>query len=328
MLVARKGYSDRTPSPRSPLMQKHSSENRMKVFMTGATGYVGSRLADTLLAQGHQVAGLARSVESEAALRRRGVDPVRGNLKDVDILTAAARAADAVIHTAFHIERDLSASIRVEGEALAALLSAVRGADKPLISTSGTAVLGDTGSSIFDEQTPIPPHTRRGRIDNEEIVLGARDARGIVLRPPNVYGHGDGTQTFHKLRHVGQQFKAIPFASGSGDNLWSAVHVDDLVDLYTLALRSDGQQLYFAGAQSGLKTRDIAGALSHSMGWGGRTTELPIEEMRAAFPLPVFADYWATNSQSSSEKAKRLLGWKPSRLDALGDIERLRPPAG
>ena len=128
---------------------------------------------------------------------------------------------------------------------------------------------------------------------------------------------------------MGQKFKAIPYASGSGDNLWSAVHVDDLVDLYALALRSDGQQLYFAGAQSGIKTRDIATALSRSMGWDGRTMELPIEELRAAFsPLPMFADYWATNSQSSSEKAKRLLGWKPSRLDVLSDIVRLRPPAG
>lgn len=158
----------------------------MKVFMTGATGYVGSRLADTLLAQGHQVVGLVRSEKSADALRRRGIETVRGNLKDADILTTAARAADAVIHTAFHIEPDISASFRVEGEALAALLSAIRGTDKPLISTSGTAVLGDTGSLIFDEQTPIAPHARRGRIENEDIVLGARDAHGIVLRPPNV----------------------------------------------------------------------------------------------------------------------------------------------
>ncbi|WP_426437086.1 NAD-dependent epimerase/dehydratase family protein [Bradyrhizobium genosp. P] len=301
----------------------------MKVFMTGATGYVGSRVADTLLAQGHQVIGLARSTESEAALGRRGIEPVRGNLNDADIMTAAVQAAGAVIHTAFVIERDPSASVRAEGEALAVLLSAVRGTNKPLISTSGTAVLGDTGTSIFDEQTLIAPHARGQRIENEEMVLGARDARGIVLRPPNVYGHGDGHQTFDKLRHAGQKFKAIPYASGTGDNLWSAVHVDDLADLYVLALtRSDGQQLYLAGAQSGVKTRDIAVALSRSMRWDGRTVELPIEELRAAVPLPVFADYWATNSQSSSEKAKRLLGWKPSRLDMLGDIERLRPPAG
>ena len=300
----------------------------MKVFMTGASGYVGSRVADTLLARGHQVAGLARSAASADGMGRRGIAPVRGSLRDADMLTAAAQAADAVIHTAFAIEPDLSASVRVEAEALEAFLSVVRGTDKPLISTSGTAVLGETGTAIFDEQTPIAPHDRRQRIDNEEIVLRAQDAHGIVLRPPNVYGHGDGHQTFDALRHVGRQFKAIPIASGSGDNLWSAVHVDDLADLYVLALtRSPAQQLYHAGAQSGVKTRDIAAALSRSMGWDGRTVELPIEELRAAFPLPVFADYWASNSQSSSEKAKRLLGWKPSRLDVLGDIEGLQVPA-
>jgi nucleoside-diphosphate-sugar epimerase len=133
----------------------------MKVFMTGAAGYVGSRVADTLLAQGHQVAALARTLVSADALRRRGIDPVQGSLNDADILTAAVQAADGVIHTAFAIGRDPSASVHAESEAFAVLLSAVGGVAKPLISTSGTAVLGDTGTSVFHEQTPIAPHARR-----------------------------------------------------------------------------------------------------------------------------------------------------------------------
>jgi nucleoside-diphosphate-sugar epimerase len=298
----------------------------MKIFITGGTGYIGSVIADKLVLQGHQVFGLARSESSAESLRRRGIRAVMGTLDDADVLQQAVNEVEAVIQTAFLIGPDLSASVRTEGRGLSAMLAALQGTGKPLIFASGTAVLGDTGTSIYDEETPIVPSALSQRLENEQLVMNAEDAHGVVLRLPNVYGRGDGHQTFAAIRHVGQQFGAIPFAQGSGDHRWSAVHVDDAADLFLLAMqRSSGRQLYHAGAQSNLRTRDIAAALSRSMGWRGKTIELPIDELRAAFPLPAFADYWSRNSQSSSDKAKRLLGWLLTHLDMLADIGQLIP---
>ncbi len=130
---------------------------------------------------------------------------------------------------------------------------------------------------------------------------------------------------FAALRGAGTGLGAIPFPRGSGDNLWSFVHVDDLADLFTLALdRAAGSQLFHAGAQSALRTRDIAAALSRGAGWEGRTIELPLAELRPLFPVAALADYWSQNGQSSREKAERLLGWRPRHLDMLGEIAGLR----
>lgn len=304
----------------------------MRVFVTGATGYVGSVVAEKLQQAGHAVAALARSDAAAAALGGRGMTVVRGDLASSDALADAARAADGVVHTAFdHGTGDFGAAVATEVGAVRTLIDAVRGSGTPLVITTGTAILGDTGDRVFDEDTPIPAPppgaTARGmdavraRVDVEREVLTAPGIRGVVLRPPNVYGRSDGKSVLAMLRVAGQALGAVPYATGTGDHRWSFVHVDDLADLYVLALeRAAGGELFHAAGESGLRTRAIAEALSRGLGLGGKTVELEIPALGQALGFPPLADYWARNSQSSSEKARRALGWQPSRTRMLADL--------
>lgn len=310
----------------------------MNVFILGATGYIGSIVAERIQRAGHHVRGLARSEQSAGRLAATGIEPVRGSLDDHGILADAAVRADAIIHCAFDLAGgDFLSAAQSERAAVRALLDSIRHVDKTLIVTSGTAVLGDTGDRIFSEDTPIPrvngiqaespqAHAMRAigeRLAMEEDVLAPAVARGIVLRSPNVYGRGDGKAVLALLRQAGAKLGAVPYAAGTGDHQWSFVHVEDLADLFVLALnKARGGQLFHAGAESSLRTRDIAKAVSTSIGLGGKTIELGIPDLGEALGMPPMAHYWASNSQSSSEKARRLLDWRPAHLQMLVEIAR------
>ncbi len=309
----------------------------MKVFMTGATGYIGSAVAEKLQEAGHQVVGLARSDASAEALQARGIEVVRGDLSDTRVLTDAARAADGVIHTALSFEGgDFFSGIAAEEAAVRALIAGAAGTDKPLIMTSGTGMLGDTGERIFDEDTPVTLPTEqaaaenpamkavRERLQTEALVLGAAGVHGIVLRPPSIYGRSDGSSLLAWLKAAAPPLGAVPYAAGTAGHLWSFVHVDDLADLYVLALEADRGELFHAGAESGVRTKALAEAMSSALGLGGKTVELDMPALGEALGSPFRAGYWALNSQSSGEKAQRLLGWKPQHVDLLTEI-RQRP---
>jgi nucleoside-diphosphate-sugar epimerase len=302
----------------------------MKIFLTGATGYIGSVIVEKLLAAGHDIVGLARSDESADTLTDRGVTPYRGDVNEPDSLVIAARAADGVIHTAFDTSSgEFSQANAGEAKAVDALIAGLRGSGKPLILTSGTGVLGDTGDTIYDEDTPIAPadspavKALQMRLGVEQTVREAADLRGVVLRPPNVYGRGDGQMVFWALRAAAQRLGAVPYAVDTEDNRWSFVHVDDLADLFVLAIeKAPAGELFHAGAQSGICTADIATAVSHGMGLGGATVALELPELEDALGMPAMAHYWAANSQSSGDKARRVLGWTPVHLDLVAEVSR------
>jgi nucleoside-diphosphate-sugar epimerase len=300
----------------------------MKIFMTGATGYIGSVIVEKLLGAGHQLSALARSDASAQALEQQGVGVVRGTLADREILTASARDADGVIHNAFDMSTgDFAASNAIDAAAVDALIAGLEGSGKPLVYTSGTGVLGDTGLTVYDEETPIAPspfpavQALQGRIAIEQAVLKAQGVRGVVLRPPNVYGRGHGHAVFFLIGGAAQKLGAVPYAAASGDNLWSFVHVEDLADLFVLAVeKAPGGELFHAGAQPGLRTADIATALSHGIGLHGKTVALDRDALVEAIGFPPMADYWSSNSQSSSDKARRVLGWAPRHVDLLTEV--------
>ncbi|UOQ69268.1 NAD-dependent epimerase/dehydratase family protein [Hymenobacter volaticus] len=302
----------------------------MKVFLTGATGYIGSVIAEKLLQAGHQVVGLARSEAAAQTLKQQGIEPYYGDLNNPETLTVAAQAVDGVIHTAFDMSTgDFSAANAAEARAVEALISGLKGSNKPLILTSGTGVLGNTGELIYEEEMPITPakspavKALQMRLSIEQAVLEATSLRGVVLRPPNVYGRSDGRVVFWMLRAAAQKLGAVPYASGAGQNQWTFVHVDDLADLFVLALeKAPGGELFHAGAQSGLRTQDLAAALSRGMGLNGKTVELEKAELTDAIGFAAMADYWSSNSQSSGEKARRVLGWQPQHLDLLNEVGR------
>lgn len=295
----------------------------MKILLTGATGYIGSVIAEKLSGAGHQVVGLARSDASAKALEARGLEVVRGDLGLPQSLADAARTVDGVINAAgFQVDgADFFASLSAERRALGALISGLGDDGKPLIHLSGTAVLGDTGTQVFDEETPPAPSLFAERIETENDVLEAKGVRGIVLRPPNVYGRSDGRAVLAVLRMAGQSLGALPYATGTADNKWSFVHVDDLADLFVLALdKAKAGELFHTGAEAGLRTGAIAQAVSRSIQLEGKTVEMDIPALGEALGVPPLAPYWASNSQSSSEKARRLLGWQPKHEQMLQEI--------
>lgn len=308
----------------------------MKILVTGATGYVGSAIAEKLQESGHQVIGTARSDSSAEKLQARGYEVVRGDMNAPESFSAAARSADGVIHAAFNEGYDFLKAVELEQQTIRALIKALEGSGKALIYTSGTAVLGDTGDRIFDEETPInrqasgQPEDAAGsdalkalgeRLATESLVLKAKGMRGIVIRPPNIYGRANGKSLFPLLAEAGKSLGAVPYAEGTADHLWSFVHIDDLTDLYLLALeQAKGGELFHAGAESGSRTQAISEALSRGTHLGGKTVELPLPQLGEALGVPPLAPYWASNSQSSSAKAKRMLGWNPQHLDLLKEI--------
>ena len=293
----------------------------MRTLVTGATGYIGNVVAEKLRAAGHAVAGLARSDAAADALRAGGIEPVRGDLDSPETLARAAGGVDAVVHAAFKLEGyDLTKTFATERAAVRAFVDGMAGTGKPLVFTSGTGVLGDTGDRVFDETTPVPlnPFAARVGTENEVLAAAARNVRGIVLRPPSVYGRSHGKAVLTMLRAAADQLGAVPYAEGAGDRLWSYVHVDDLADLYVLAVeRAAAGSLFHTAGEKGLRTKAIAEAVSRTIGLGGKTAELPIGELRKVLPL---ADYWSMNSQSSGEKARDVLGWRPTHLSMLSEL--------
>ena len=287
----------------------------MRIFLTGATGYIGSAVAERLQAAGHQLTALARSEASAAKLEAAGIQPVRGDFSDPKSVGQAARAADGVISLATTYDPS------IDGPAIDAILEALAGSNKPFIYTSGIWSHGDTGGKVVDETSPAnPAELVRWRQDVEQRVLdGAkRGIRSLVIRPAIVYGRGAGMVAgfVESARKEG----AARYV-GTGKNRWPLVHVDDLADLYLLALEKAPPGTLLLGV-SGPSTpvSEIAAAASRGAGAGGRTVATPLDEARKQ--MGAYADALALDQQASGRRAQDLLGWKARRPDVLEELER------
>jgi len=278
----------------------------MNVFITGGTGYIGSTVVEKLRAAGHRVSGLARSAGAEEKLSALGAAPVRGNLRDTGVLAEAARQSDAAIHLAMEFAPDAP---QLDRGAIDAVLSGLGDSGRPLIYTSGIWVAGDTGGKVADESTPLNPIAMVAwRPANEQAVLQAKGVRGIVIRPGMVYGRGAGFG-YELLKP--KEDGVVRYA-GSGDNRWPWVHVDDLADLYVLALSARSGSVYFAATES-VSVKRVAAAS------GTRTEPIPVEQARSQMGMLV--DALLLDQQISSDKAKRELGWKPVRASVLEEMK-------
>jgi nucleoside-diphosphate-sugar epimerase len=287
----------------------------MRVFLTGATGYIGSAVAERLRAAGHQLTALARSDASAAKLESAGIQPIRGDFSDPKSVGSAADAADGVISLATTYDP------AIDGPAIDAILEALAGSNKPFIYTSGIWSHGDTGGKVVDETSPPnPAELVRWRQKVEQRVLdGARRGiRSVVIRPAIVYGRGGGIPAgfVDSARKEG----AARYV-GTGRNRWPLVHVDDLADLYLLALEKAPPGTLLLGVHGPSRpVSEIAAAASRGAGAGGRTVATPLEEARKK--IGAYADALALDQQASGRRAQELLGWKPRRPDALEDLER------
>ena len=285
----------------------------MKIFLTGATGYIGSAAASALRAAQHTVIGMARSDEAADKLRRRGDTPFRADLKQPETLSDGVRSCDGVISTGTTNDG------RLDRAALLSMLELLKGTGKPMVYTSGVWVLGDTGGKVVDESAvvnPLPQVAWRPGV--EQLVLSAANdnVRGVVIRPGVVYGHGGGIAA--DFNQTAQKSGAAKYV-GSGGNRWPVVHADDLADLFVSAVeRASAGSLYHAGDGSAYRVKEIAEAASFGANAGGRTEPWPLDEARKT--LGPYADALVLDQQITSQKARRELGWNPHRPSILEDL--------
>lgn len=293
----------------------------MKIFLTGATGYIGSVVAERLKGKGYKVSGLARSDESESELSEKNIEVVRGELHDFDVLKNAAKDADAVIHTAFsHNFDDFNDSVKLERNIIAAFAESLVRTNKPLIVTSGSSVLGNTRNAVADEDFPFDQDASRvlrGEAELDVQQLSSKGVRGIVLRLP-LFVYGRSGSSF--LPFILNQAKAEKSANyaGSGEHKVSAVHVEDAADLYALALETGtAKGLYNVSAET-VSMKEISEAV-------GQLLDVPAKSIlkeKAREQFGKMFEFLSINNQMSSEKAKRDLKWSPNDYNSiLDDIE-------
>ena len=293
----------------------------MKVFLTGATGYVGSVVAEKLKGRGYKVSGLARNAESETRLSAKNIEAVRGDLHDFDVLKTAASDADAVIHTAFsHNFDDYNDAVKLDREVIKKFAEALAQTNKPLIITSSSAILGDTRGNLADEDYPFgenSPRKFRGEAERDVLQLSSKGIRSIVLRLPLfVYGRAGSSFVPFVINQAKQSGSANYFETG--EHRVSAVHVEDAADLYLLALEtSTAKGLYNVAAES-VSMKEMNEAVARLL--DVKAKSLSAERAREQFGK--MFDFLSINNQLDAAKAKRDLQWEiNSNRTILDDIE-------
>jgi nucleoside-diphosphate-sugar epimerase len=301
----------------------------MRVFVTGASGWIGSAVVPELIGTGHQVVGLARSDASAAALAATGAEVLRGSIDDLDILRDAAAASDGVIHLAF--KHDLVYSGRFEDaadadrRAVETFGEALAGSDRPFVIASGTAGLvpgrvateEDGHGTAGAERLPAGPRIRRGTAELTRS-LASRGVRSSILRlPPTV--HGDGDNGFMAAIVGFARQKGVSGYLGDGSNRWPAVHRFDAAHLFRLALENApaGSTLH-AVADEGVPIRAVAEVI-------GRHLEVPVAAIApedAAEHFTWLAGFIALDTPASSTLTRQLLGWQPTQPGLLDDLDK------
>src|ERR1700722_15507363 len=294
----------------------------MRVFVTGASGHIGSAVVPELLAAGHEVTGLARSDASAAALTAAGATVLRGTIDDLDLLRSAAGESDGVIHLAFKHENmrsgDMAGGAPADLLAIETMLDALAGTDKPFVGTSGTLLLAMAAPGRLGTETDMAPGGGRVDAENLTIATAARGVRTSVIRlPPTVHSSLDHHGFVPALIGIARAAGVAGYV-GDGANRWPAGHTLDAAHLYRLALESApaGSRLHAVGDE-GVPFREIAEAIGRNLGLP--VTSIAPEE--ADQRLGFLGGFAQLDDPTSSELTRKLLDWEPTHPGLIADMD-------
>lgn len=298
----------------------------MKIFITGASGFIGGSVAMQLVAQGHQVMGLVRSEDTAKRLTHAGITPVLGALDDAQLLSDWARASDAVINTA---NADHLGAVE-------ALLNGLEGSGKAMLHTSGSSVVGDDARGafcsphVFDEYSTLtvnPLKQARHHIDQLVLSAAARGVRSAVLCPSLIYGVGRGLNP-HSVQIPFLASNAVETGAveivGKGLNVWSNVHIDDVVNLYQLALEKAPAGAFYFIENGEAPYAGVGLALAQRLNLAG-VKHLDPEIAAARWGVARAYFSFGSNSRVRSRRAREELGWKPEHSSVIKWIHSQMP---
>jgi nucleoside-diphosphate-sugar epimerase len=284
----------------------------MKVFVTGAAGYIGGSVAVRFLREGHEVRGLVRTPQQAERVKALGIEPVIGTLDDREILVREAKQADAVVNAASSDHRP----------AVEALLEGLQGSNKPFIHTSGSSVVGDDArgewksDKIYSEDTPVevvPEKAARAALDKLILDAAQRGVRSVILCNTMIYGTGLGVSpdSVQIPPLVAQARKSgVARYVGQGVNVWSNVHIEDVIELYLLALNNAPAGSFYFVENGEASYKDIVAAIAKRLNLG-EPQSWPIEEAIKEWGFGHAVYSFGSNSRVTADKARRELGWQP-----------------
>jgi len=285
----------------------------MKVFVTGGSGYIGRATIRALRLRGHDVTALARGDRAAEVVAGLGAAPVTGTLRDLEVLVNAAAAADGAIHLA---QERGPRTAEIDAEASRAIQDGI-GAG-PYVHTGGAWVYGNTNGLVREDAPQSPPSLVAWRFGNEKQVLSrvTSGGRPVLIMPGIVYGHGAGLieQFFTGPARTRPAVRII----GDGSNHWSLVHVDDIAELYAVALGASAGSVYAGVATADFTVAQIAEAASQAAGCACLVESISVEQAREE--MGPIADAFALDQQVSSALARDQLGWNPPNRDVLREI--------
>ena len=289
----------------------------MRVFITGAAGFIGTATTRELIAHGHEVLGLARSDANAAALEKLGAGVHRGSLQDLESLRKGARETDGTIHLAFiHDFSKFAENGQIDKRAIEAMGDALEGSNKPFIVTSGTGLVA-AGQLATEDKRPANPHVPRVS-EQAGLAYASRGVRAMAIRLPQVHGEQGKAGLITYLVDIARQKGVVPYV-GDGSNRSAAAHRLDVARLYRLALEkgaTDG--IYHAVGEEGVPMREIVDVLARALSLPA--TSIRQDEAAAYFgPLAMFA---GLDMPASSARTQAELGWKPTEIGLIADIGR------